>query len=370
MKTNRTSIGIIFLLLLLFIGCSKNEREVDKPPFIEQPTKKNLILLIGDGMGISQITAASVVKRKPLNIERCKYVGLHKVYAADKLVPSSASTITAIACGIKTNYEYVGVNTDGKPVANIAGILAAGGYATGIITTSFIADATPAGFFASNTDRYDREGIAMDLLKSKLDIVIGGGRGHFNNRQDGLNLLDSLKARNIQVYDDLTTAMEHKHGKMVCFTHEMKPPKISEGRGDLLSEATAFALKLLEKNETGFFLMVEGAQIDWAGHDNDHDWLMDEMFDFDKAVGIALDFAEREGNTLVIVTSDHETGGYALTDGDEKSGIAIGEFVNDEHTASMVPIFATGPGAAAYAGVYCNTELFDKFLAFFGVSRR
>lgn len=370
MQPTKSFTGIFLILILLIAGCGKNDGNIDDPPHNEEHAKKNVILLIGDGMGISHLTAASVVNRQPLHMERCDYVGLHRVYAADKLVPSSASTITAIASGVKTNYDYVGLDAGGNPAANIAEILAAEDYATGIVTTSFVADNTPGGFFAHNPDRYDREGIALDLLQSGLEVVIGGGRDHFNARADGLNLLDSLKARNFQVYDNLAEAMEVKNGKLACFTDAFRPLKISEGRGNMLRDATDLALHLLSNNEKGFFLMVEGAQIDWAGHYNDHDWLIDEMLDFDKAVGLALDFAEKDGNTLVIVTSDHETGGHALIDGDEYLGSTVSAFSSDLHTAAMVPLFASGPGAAAFSGVYNNTELFEKFLAFYGLARK
>lgn len=362
---------VFFLLLFIFaIGCAKSDSDIEKPPpQHEQPSKKNLILLIGDGMGLSHITAASVANRQPLHMERCRHIGLTKVYAYDKLVPSSASAITAIASGVRTNYEHIGVDVAGQPAPNIAQIAAAAGYATGMVTTAFIADATPAGFFAHNPDRYDREGIAMDLLQSQLQVVIGGGRDHYNKRSDGLNLLDSLIARNFQVFDNLAEAKSVTQGKVAVFTDEFRPPKISEGRGDMLNDATKLALKLLQNNEKGFFLMVEGAQIDWAGHAHDNNWLIDEMLDFDKAVGVALVFAEKHGNTLVLVVSDHETGGYAVTGGDELSGEAYGEFVTTFHTADMVPLFADGPGAAAFMGVYENTELFYKMLNYYGLSQ-
>lgn len=367
MQVNRNHIIFLLLLFVFAIGCDKSDNDPEKPPQHEEPSRKNLILLIGDGMGLSHITAASVANRQPLHMERCRYIGLTKVYAHDKLVPSSASAITAIASGVKTNYEHIGVDVAGQPAPNIAQIAAAAGYATGIVTTAFIADATPAGFFAHNPDRYDRESIAMDLLQSQLQVVIGGGRDHYNKRSDGLNLLDSLTARGFMVYDDLAAAMPLTQGRLAVFTDEFRPPKMSEGRGDMLTDATKLALKLLQNNEKGFFLMVEGAQIDLAGHAHDNDWLIDEMLDFDKAVGVALDYAEKDGNTLVIVASDHETGGYAVTDGDELSGVALGEFITTFHTADMVPLFAHGPGAAAFAGVYKNTGIFHRMMDYFGL---
>jgi len=369
MKIDKLLIGI-FLLLLILPRCGKNEGELEKPPHIDPAGKKNIILLIGDGMGLSQVTAASVYNGKPLHMERCKFIGLQRVYAKDNLTPSSSSSITAIASGVKTNYEHLGVDASGNAVPNIAELAAAKGFSTGIVTTAFVADATPAGFYAHNINRWEREEIALDLLNSPLDVVIGGGWTHFNQRQDGLNLLDSLQKRGFMVFDDLQAAMLVDKGRVACFTDEFRPPKISEGRGNMLYDATQLALRWLEQNENGFFLMVEGAQIDWACHFNDHDWLMDEMLDFDKAVGLALDYADKNGNTLVIITGDHETGGYALVSGDESQSLANGAFATDLHTATMVPVFAHGPGANDFIGIYNNTAFFDKFLKVLGLERK
>ncbi|MBE0637671.1 MAG: alkaline phosphatase [Bacteroidales bacterium] len=366
MKSYKILIGILLALVTLPF-CGKNEGIIEKPPHIDPSAKKKIILMIGDGMGLSQITAASVHLGRPLNLEQCKYIGLQKVFASDQLVPSSASSITAIASGVKTKYDYVGLDADGKKAVNIAEMLSNKGFATGIVTTSFVSDNTPAGFYGHNPDRYDREGIALDLLTSGLDVVIGGGRDHFNQRSDGLNLLDSLQSADFLVFDNLQAATVVEKGKVACFTDTFRPPKISEGRGDMLSDATLLALRLLDDNENGFFLMVEGGQIDWACHFNDQEWLMDEMLDFDKVVGEVLDYAAKDGNTLVIITGDHETGGFALTGGNESSGEVQTGFVIDDHTATMVPVFAFGPGAGNYTGVYKNTAFFEKFREFFGI---
>lgn len=366
MKSFRILIGILLVLFFLPF-CGKNEGEIEKPPHIDPSAKKKIIMMIGDGMGLSQITAASVHLGHPLNLEQCQYIGLQKVFAADQLVPSSSSSITAIASGVKTKYDYIGLDADGKNVVNIVEMLSKKGFATGIVTTSFVSDNTPAGFYGHNPDRYDYEGIALDLLASGLDVVIGGGREHFNQRSDGLNLLDSLQARNFHVFDNLQTATTVENGKVACFTDAFRPAKISEGRGDMLGDATLLALRLLDDNENGFFLMVEGGQIDWACHFNDHEWLMDEMLDFDKVVGQVLDYAAKDGNTLVIITGDHETGGYALTGGKESSGEMLTGFMIDSHTATMIPVFAFGPGASNYTGVYKNTAFVEKFREFFGI---
>lgn len=358
----------IFLLFILFVSCGKEDIKKEEMEPTEPLAKKKIIFLVGDGMGLAQITAAGISKGQLLNMEKCKYTGLQKTFSADILLTSSAASITAMACGVKTNYDYIGVDPNGNKLTNIAEILEANTYSTGIVTTSFIADNTPAGFYAHQTDRYLREEIALDLLDVDLDVIIGGGRMHFNNRTDGLNLLDSLTANNYQVFDNLDAAMGVQKGKVACFTDEFKPPSFSGGRGNMLSDATELALRLLDSNEEGFFLMVEGGQIDWACHNNDQEYMIEELLDFDKTVGKVLNYAENDGNTLVIITADHETAGYVIVDGDENNNSVVGEFVTIDHTATMVPVFAYGPGADEFIGVYQNTAFFSKFLDFYGLS--
>ncbi|MFC2101333.1 alkaline phosphatase, partial [Bacteroidota bacterium] len=144
-------------------------------------------------------------------------------------------------------------------------------------------------------------------------------------------------------------------------------PRMLDGRGDFLPDATRMALEYLSLNKKGFFLMVEGSQIDWGGHEKDADYLIAELIDFDHAIGVALDFAEKHGNTLVIVTADHETGGFALAskggDGMESDyDIIAPAFATDSHTATLVPVFALGPGSETFIGVYEIMEIYHKML--------
>ena len=138
-----------------------------------------------------------------------------------------------------------------------------------------------------------------------------------------------------------------------------------KGRGDMLPLSSQKAIDILSKNPKGFFLMIEGSQIDWAGHDNDSLHLIDETLDFDKAVGLALDFAQKDGHTLVVITADHETGGVTITDGDLNHNIVV-EFSTGGHSAVMVPVYAYGPGAEKFTGIYDNTAFFTKFLELYG----
>lgn len=363
--------AITFLTFFLLIaGCGKSDNDPNNQNPPDNTSKKQLILMIGDGMGLSQITAASIASGGNLNISRCKHIGLQKVYASDQLIPSSGSSTTAMICGVRTKYKHIGVDHNENPVPNIPEIIYPDGFASGIVSTSFITDASTACFFAHNPDRYAQEEMALELHNSSLDVVIGGGRRHFNAREDSLNLLDSLLANGFQVFKNLADAQQINEGKLACFTQEYKPLKITEGRGDMLSQSAMLAIKLLEKNEKGFFLMVEGAQIDWACHEYDAGYMIEEMLDFDEAIGAVLDYAENDNNTLVVILGDHETGGYAITSGDEASGEITGRFITSNHTAVMIPVFAFGPGADQFTGVYENTELFHKFLNYLEVQYR
>ncbi len=354
------------LFVLILLSCTKRDDQVNMKPAddVNSVQKKNIILMIGDGMGLSQITAARTVNNDQLNMLRCNYIGIQSTHAADEYVTDSGASATAMACGKKTNYYTVGVDVNGDPLTSILEMAEANGMATGLITTSTIVHATPAGFFAHHTDRFAYEDIALQLINKNIDFFMGGGKLYFDQRTDGLNLIDSLLVKNYEVVQNLDQVSgDHKTAVFIANNY---PKKYSEGRGDVLENSVELALSMLKNNEDGFFIMVEGAQIDWACEENDQDYLIAEMLDFDRAVGKAIDFAVNDGNTLVIITGDHETGGYSLLDGDRTNNTVEGGFLTIQHTGSMVPVFAFGQGAKDYIGVYENTEIFYKMKACFG----
>jgi len=356
-------------ILLFFYSCSSEEDKVNLEPVNNTVTKagRNIILMIGDGMGLSQISGARTVNGGTLNILRCRVIGLQSTHAADKYVTDSGAAATAMACGEKVNFYTLGIDTAGNPLTSIVEIAEMNNLSTGLITTSEITHATPAAFYAHQSDRYLYENIALDLIGKGVDFFLGGGKKYFNQRTDGLNLLDSLTSRNYQVRDDL--ALVSGNQKAAIFIAENIPLTYLHGRGNVLPDAVTVAVQQLNQNKNGFFLMVEGAQIDWACEENNQDYLMAEMIDFDKAVGRALDFAEADGNTLVVITGDHETGGYSLMDGSVENHTVQGQFISWLHTGTMVPVFAYGPGEEEFKGVYENAALFYKFLDFYGLDQ-
>jgi len=361
---------IVILSVLLLLGsCNPNEvqQETEKVKFSEKP--KNVVLLIGDGMGVTQIYAAMSVATETLNLEKFKIIGFHKTYSANNYITDSGAGGTALAAGHKACNMHIAVDSLGNPFKSILEYAEDNNLATGLVVTSAITHATPACFIAHDTSRYNYENIAMDFMDVDIDLFIGGGKKHFNEREDSLNLIDSLKKNNYTIIDELKSFNPDMNGKFAVFTAKGHNPEVSKGRGDMLPVSTQKALTFLDKSEKGFFLMVEGSQIDWGGHDNDIDYVTSEVIDFDKAVGEALKFAEMDGETLVIVTADHETGGLSLPKGDDNKSDYKAHFSTDNHTGVMVPVFAYGPGAESFGGIYQNTDVFEKMMSAYGFKK-
>lgn len=324
---------------------------------VEKP--KNIILMIGDGMGVSQVFAGLTANHGNLFLSNFKHIGFSKTQSADDYITDSAAGGTAIACGVKTYNGAIGVNTDTVAVKSILEEAEEEGLATGLVSTSAITHATPASFIAHEPNRGMYEAIAADFLNTDIDVFIGGGNDHFTKRQDKRNLLNELEAKDYRVEHEMDKIAKVKSGKLVGLTAGIHNGRVAE-RGDMLPVATNTALNILDNNDKGFFLMVEGSQIDWGGHANSTIYIVEDMLDFDKTIGKALDFAASDGETLIVVTADHETGGLAIAGGDMKTGKVQGEFTSKGHTAVMVPVFAYGPGAEEFTGIMENTDLYKK----------
>ncbi|MBN1599395.1 MAG: alkaline phosphatase [Bacteroidales bacterium] len=328
---------------------------------------RNIILMIGDGMGVAQVYGGYTANKGFLNLEKSTYIGFSKTHSANKYITDSGAGGTAISTGQKTNNFHIAVDTNKQPLKTILESAVENGIATGLVVTASVTHATPASFIAHNISRYDSLDIAYDYLKNNVDIFIGGGKAHFEDRKDSVNLTDSLRQKGYEIsysIGDLDPASDKKLG---CFVADYQPPSVIKGRGDYLPLATKKALEKLNRSKNGFFLMVEGSQIDWAGHDNDLEFLLTEVIDFDKAVGEAYAFADENPGTLVIVTADHETGGFSIIDGDLVTGNVEGVFGTDDHTGVMVPVFSYGSGAEEFAGIYENTEIYHKMRHLLGL---
>jgi len=364
--------SVIIFVLITFSLCSNQttKESLQENNKVNEPKNtgkvKNIILLIGDGMGIAQVTAAYTSNLKPLNMERCTVVGLHKTSSSDQYVTDSGAGGTALATGSKTKNGYIGVSSDKQPLKTILEYAEENGLSTGLVATSSITHATPASFIAHVPDRNNYDLIALDFLKTDVDVFIGGGEKFFNKRADNKDLVAQLITKNYQVVKTLEDLKNIKSGKIAALLAQEHMPTIAAQRGDMLSVSTQKALEILSQNEKGFFVMIEGSQIDWANHKNDYKYMVEETLDFDKAVGVAMDFADKDGNTLVIVTADHESGGLTLLGGNLKTGETKANFSTINHSATMVGVFAYGKGAELFGGIYENTEVFVRMKKSFG----
>ena len=358
----RIGIAVISALTLTTCAVQAPTLSYDEIPFTERP--KNIILMIGDGMGLSQVSAAMYANRNRLNLEYFPVIGFHKPYAFNDLVTDSAAGATAFACGVKTYNSAIGMNRDTMPDPSILEEAEARGVATGLIATATIVHATPAAFIAHEELRVHYEDIAADMLDVDVDLLIGGGKRYFDRRDsDNRDLVRAFKNKGYQVYTymdrDLNQVPFNTKRNLVYFTADKHPVPVAAGR-DYLSFAARFSPYFLEqRSEEGFFLMIEGSQIDWMCHSNDGNSAIKEILDFDRAVGEVLNYAREKGNTLVIVTADHETGGMAINPG-SKMGNIKSEFTTNGHTATLIPVFAFGPGSDVFSGIYENTDIFHK----------
>jgi alkaline phosphatase len=359
----KSLITYLTLFLLLQLSC----QPISKKTETRHP--KNIILLIGDGMGVTQLYAGHIANKGTLNIERCKHIGFSRTHSANNLITDSGAGGTAIACGIKTNNNLIGMTPDSVPIKSILHYAEMNNKVTGLVATSEITHATPASFIAHSPSRYEYENIAADFLKTDIDVFIGGGLDHFTKKKDNIKLIDQLKAKGYTIAKSMKELANCNQGKLAALVYKKHPPYIASGRGNFLEISSKKAIDLLSQNENGFFLMIEGSQIDWAGHDNDSEKLVQEMLDFDKAVGIALNFAEKNKETLVIITADHETGGYVISGGDINTGKVEGIFSTNHHSAVMVPVITYGPQAENFMGFMENIDIFTKMYDSFGFEK-
>jgi alkaline phosphatase len=328
-------------------------------PVFSQKSPKNVIFMIGDGMGISQVYAAMVANGNKLALERCTHIGFSKTYSSSDFTTDSGAGGTALACGVKTKNGMIGMNPDSVSVQSILEKASKNQLATGIVVACAVTHATPASFIAHQVNRDMYDAIACDYLKTDIDVFIGGGRKYFEERTDGRNLTEELKSKKYQVVYKMSDVKNIHKGKLAAFLCDDQNPPMPE-RGKMLSEASQVAISILDNNTKGFFMMIEGSQIDWACHNNNLDQVIKEVLDFDETVGKVLDYAKRMGNTLVIITADHETGGLALLDAKKGTSEIKSAFLSKLHTGVMVPVYSYGPGSEEFTGFMENTSFKAK----------
>lgn len=324
---------------------------------------KNVILMVGDGMGLAHMTAALHANEGDLTIASMRHIGLVKSQSANRYITDSAAAGTAYATGRKTRNGSLGVDTAGCRLPNMTEILSGKGYATGIVTTDKISGATPSAFYTHQPQRSMTREILSDLLRTQALFVAGSSVSLFEST--GTERLDSLRAQGFTVLHDFEELPAPAPEKVALIACDRDAAQIKDGRDTAyLRTVTRYALSFLsQKSKKGFFLLVEGAEIDHAAHNGNIEGVVRETLDFDKAVAEALRFADSNGETLVIVLADHETGGLALGDGDISRREVSGHFATGGHSPVLVPVYAYGPHAQDFCGVIDNTEVFHRILS-------
>lgn len=320
---------------------------------------KNIIYLIGDGMGLSSVSMMQLENYyEPTIFDRAENIALQKTYSLDNRVTDSAASGTALATGSKTNNTMLGQLPDGTPLASLFDVAAERDKATGVVVTTYLQHATPGAFYAHTASRHEYTTISEQLLASNIDIAIGGGMAFFDERYGShAEALAAIAASGFKLFDNIDTAAASDAERQLIILAD----KEIEPREGYLAKATARAIAHLEGDEDGFALMVEGSIIDGMGHGNDAKGQQGEMRDFMEAIEVAVEYANNNPGTLVVVTADHETGGLTIVSGNSdfnlsEQGIEY-RWSTDGHSGTMVPIYLYGTGAELINGIMENAEL-------------
>ncbi|MEW6264885.1 MAG: alkaline phosphatase [Thermodesulfobacteriota bacterium] len=328
--------GLVILAALLAVGLNLT---LAGPTFAVQVVK-NVIVMIPDGVSFEQYTLARWFKGQSLAMDEI-LAGAVRTYISDSVVADSAPTASAYATGWRTADKHISVGPNTKyllpqpwmpplpadmpykPLATVLEGARLKGKATGIVATSRVSHATPAAYMAHVPHRNQEEDIMEQAVYQGVDVVFGGGRGLLlpkeakGRRADNENLLEVLKAKGYQVAETKDDLLNLKAGQafgLFASSHmstEIDRPAVAP-KEPSLAEMAAKAIELLSSKPQGFFLMIEGSQVDWADHYNDPAYLLGELLMFEQAVQAALDFAKKDGNTLLLVMPDHNTGGMSL----------------------------------------------------------
>lgn len=352
----------ILISLLVLTACGAPAPEPPAPaadPGDAAEGPPGIILLIGDGTGLEYWSAGKLASGMPLAVEDFDVVGLVDTEASNSRITDSAAGATAYAAGVRTFNSSIGLAADSSPVPTVLEVARSDGWAAGLVATSSITHATPASFAAHVPSRNMQEEIARQMAEQDIEVILGGGRQYFDaaSRQDSADVLGRLTRGATYIQDaESFHALDMDTVRTLVGLFAQNHPDPAPARSPNLAELTRAALTVLEKDPDGFFLMVEGSQIDWRGHDNAPlREVVAEVLDFDMAIREALVFQERRPNTLIVVTADHSTGGFVLNP--DSAGVLSAHYTTEGHTYGMVPLFAHGPHAAAFAGIMDNDQV-------------
>ena len=340
--------GIVLPFVLVFNSVAAGNLKPRKP--------KNIILMIGDGTGLVHLYAAYTAKGGQLNIfDYAKAVGISITASLNDYITDSAAGATAFSTGQKTNNGIIGMGSDSTTLKTIAESAYENGMSTGVVVTCELPHATPASFYAHQPSRKKYKAIAADITQNPAaTIMVGGGLPYFDT--------NALKKAGYCVSIGINAMQQNTGARQICFIDTLKEPLPAPSRGPALETGSMHAISKLSKNKKGFFLMIEGSQIDWGAHNNDSAHTIAEAIDFDNAAGEVLAWAKKDKNTLVVITADHECGGLTLHGYDAKNKRPVIHFSSGHHTAEPVPVYAFGPGAELFSGVYQNTAIYFKMM--------
>ena len=383
MKKSFISIALLSLVLAI-TGCNN------------EPKVKNVIYLIGDGMGFGAVTTLLLTEDEPTGFEMAPVIGISETCSANNYVTDSAAGGTALATGTRTNNGYAGADPDGNQLTSVLRKAQTYGMKTGIVVNTTLTEATPAAFYAGVTSRKFVYDIAKQFTESEVDLAIGGGLDHFIGRPDSLDLTATLIEKGYDVYLNWEAVLDtesdkfvgilplydlHRReknngeasaaeGQEVCLAAQMASLNEDTSREHLseptvyLEKATAKALDVLSRdNKNGFFLMIESAIIDGYGHNNDGEGMVIEMQEFNRTLRKMIEYVDQHPETLLVVTADHETGGtgvYYNGHTPANEGPLRLKFSTSGHTGTVVPVFAYGAGAENFAGVMKNIDIPEK----------
>lgn len=380
MKTVKITL-LALLAFVLLVGCAEQ-----KP--------KNVIYLIGDGMGFGAVSSLLLSEDGETGFEMAPVIGLNETCSANNYVTDSPAGGTALATGTRTCNGFLGVGPDSVQLESILKKAQKMGKKTGIVVNTTLTEATPGAFYAGVTSRKESYKIAEQFTKSGVDVAIGAGLSAFINRPDSVDMTAVLIEKGYDVYLDWKSVLNteskkfvgildmgdvHRRNKSrntvasaadgaeVCLAAKlaasdgnMDSTRFSEPT-EYLHKACEKALSVLEKDApNGFFLMIESAIIDGYGHNNDSEGMIEEMKEFDQTLKALVGYVNKHPNTLLVVTADHETGGAGVTYKshavNQPEGLQL-NFSTKGHTGTVVPVFAYGAGAEKFSGIFQNREL-------------
>lgn len=374
-----TTTTLIALLLCTACSQTKYVENSTEPTTTTQnttqpatPTIKNVILVVGDGMGTAQVYASIVAQKEGSQFLRFPYTGFSRTYSNNHYTTDSGAGGSALMTGKKVDNYAIAQSPEGVPYPSfLYRAHTEAGKSTGFVVTSSVLDATPATTYGHVSYRKMFDTLSIQMAQSSLDVMIGGDKKHFlkENRKDGLAPIDTLMKRGYDIAYTLEEMEQSTNPHLCALLTQDDETGNASVRNGLLVKGVKKALSILNADPDGFVLMIEGSQIDWAGHNNDAPYLQMELADFEQMLSVVLDFAKRDGHTLVVVTADHETGGLALLDGNINEGTSECKFTTGNHSGVMVPVFSFGPFAERFSGIQQNTDIANKIMKLLGLNQ-